>query len=206
MRSANMIRRFVGAAVVVAALLASSRPASADPITIGTLSVDLNQYFDDDLGDFVTLGWLLNVTNLSAGLPEEAPFDNVSLNLQYADLSGVDTLDFGGAFGDLPSFILNGRTMAGFLFSSVGPSSAVALDISDLPLFASVYSSVYLSLLFQSTLIENTSVALVEGALAPIVYESARVPEPGTWLLIGCGFGVALMTRRRRAGLAPAAP
>ena len=197
------MKHLIGALAVVSGLLVLSQPAYAEPFVIGELSFNL---LDQDFPEF---GGQIGVANLSSGLlgVTEAPFDEVSVELRYTDsteASGFRSETWG--FGTLspsalPSFVLDGPAALGFAFSSLNflaPFNTIALDVAD----ASQLTSVYLSLLFQSTLIQNTSLGtsevLVSGAFAPIVHEVASVPEPGTVWLVGCGVALA-MARRRRA-------
>ena len=197
MKTTNAMRGVVGTLVMIAVLLLGSRPAFADPIQIGDLSFTVY--------DFDPTGGFIGITNLSAGPfgVTQAAFEQISVNLSFADGSGSEFWDFGMVSGSLfsPSFFRRG-SVQNFVFSSLsptGPANSIALDLPDVSLF----SGAYLSLLFQSTLIENTTLAVLgNGAISPIMYDTARVPEPGTLLLLACGMGVALMTRRRGTGLA----
>ena len=211
MKSTSLMKHMVGVLVVVSSLLVFARPASAsflvltDPATgslidIGTLSFNL---YDPSFPEF---GGQVGIANLSAGLLGigESPFENITLELQLADLSLL-TYGFGTLSpSDLPSFILGGAGQTGFTFSNLGAAvtgNTIALDVPDV----SQLASVYLSLLFQSTLIQGTSLGvasvLTDGDFAPIQYPTpvASVPEPGTLLLVGCGVALAAIARRKQA-------
>ncbi|HXH05310.1 MAG TPA: PEP-CTERM sorting domain-containing protein [Vicinamibacterales bacterium] len=165
-RPIPLLRLLAAAALV----LAVSKPAAAEPLTIGAFS------FIDD----ILFGPVFQVENLShlvaseLGIPSGVTFEDVV----------VDVETDGGPF----SFSI-GPIAPG------GSAQTAQPDLLGLTILSGTLLLVTNPLLTTSV---DALVAPADGESNPITTTVTAVPEPGTLLLLGGGLATAALARRRR--------
>jgi hypothetical protein len=169
-------------ACLLAGFVVSAAPASAEPIAIGEFAFNV----DPDFPDFFQ--WFSIANNLAADHPLAAIVLNatvVPIDFLSNELTPLLMFDF-----DLDGLVGPGESAQTFHETFLGAVQFARLDFGNLVGFSAGVLALPQDL--------SDPMAIVQPAT--IFYDPvARVPEPGTLLLLGSGLALATLRRRRRA-------
>jgi hypothetical protein len=168
-------------ACLLAVFVASAVPASAAPIAIGEFAFNFDPFF----GEFFSVANNLAPDHPLVGVVSSAALvvnaTVVPIDFTLTELAALSMFDF-----DLDGVLSPGESAQTFADFYLGAVQFARLDFGSLVGFSA------------SVLDLSDPTALIQPATIFYDPEVARVPEPGTLLLLGSGLALAALRGRRR--------